>query len=147
MSLTADIWSANNKSYLGMTAKLLNEDLKWKSYALACSRFKGSHTYDRIAEQLNGVFARYKIAVDKKIQGALTNNTSKFSKAFREYPMVSDEDVQVSDEENEDEAGMAYSLLQALERYSIFMTTPSILQLLHTSGVSATHLTCLHHRC
>ena len=32
----------------------------------------------------------------------LTNN---LSKAFREYPMISDEDVQVSDEENEDETG------------------------------------------
>ena len=44
ISLTTDIWSANKKSYLGMTAHLLNEDLEWKSYALACSGFKGSHT-------------------------------------------------------------------------------------------------------
>jgi len=79
MSLTTHIWSANNKNYLGMTAHLLNEDLKRKSYVLACCRFKGSHTYDRIAEQLNGVFARYKIAVDKKEQGILTDNTSNFS--------------------------------------------------------------------
>ena len=28
MSLTTDIWSANNKSYSGMTAHFLNEDLK-----------------------------------------------------------------------------------------------------------------------
>ena len=88
-----------------MTAHLLNEDLKWKSYTLACSRFKGSHTYDRIAEQLNSIFARYKIAVYKNVGGALADNAYNLSKAFREYPTVSDEDVQVSDEENEDEAG------------------------------------------
>ena len=35
----------------------------------------------------------------------MTNNASNLSKVFREYPMISDEDVQVSDEENEDEAG------------------------------------------
>ena len=58
MSLTTYIWSANNKKYLRNAAHLVNEDLKWKSNALACSWFKGSHTYDRIAEQLNGVFAR-----------------------------------------------------------------------------------------
>ena len=88
-----------------MTAHLLNKHLKWKSYALACSRFKGSHTYDRIAEKHNGVFARYKIAVDRKVRGVLTDNASNFSKAFREYPIVSDEDVQVSDEQNEGEVG------------------------------------------
>ena len=90
MSLTADIWSINNKSHLGMTAPLLNEDSKLKSYALACSQFKGSYAYDRIAEQLNGGFSRYKIAVDKKVRGVLTDNASNFSKVFREYPMVSD---------------------------------------------------------
>ena len=98
MSLTPHIWSANTKSYLGMTAHLLNEDLKWKSYILACCRFKGSQSYDRIAEQLNGVFARYKTAVDKKEQVILTDKTSNFSKALREYPRVSDEDIQDSDE-------------------------------------------------
>ena len=43
--------------------------------------------------------------MDKKEQGVLIDNTSNFSKAFREYPMVSDEEIQVNDEENEDEAG------------------------------------------
>ena len=46
-----------------------------------------------------------KFAVDKKERGVLTDNASNFSKAFREYPMVSDEDIQDSNEENEDEAG------------------------------------------
>ena len=66
---------------------------------------QGLTHYDRIAKQLNGVFSRYKIAVEKKVRGVLTDSASYFSKTFREYPMVSNEDFQVSDEENEDEAG------------------------------------------
>lgn len=48
---TADIWSCNNKSYLGMTCHFLDENTFIRhSYILGCRRIKGSHTYINIAQ-------------------------------------------------------------------------------------------------
>lgn len=53
---TADIWSCNNKSYLGMTCHFINENIYDRSsYVLGCRRIKGSHTYDNIAEIINEI--------------------------------------------------------------------------------------------
>jgi len=71
-SLTADIGSAINKSYPGMIANFFfYEDLRWKSFVLAYPRFKSSYIYDRFAEQLSGVFARHKNAVERKVREAV----------------------------------------------------------------------------
>ena len=88
MSLTTDIWSTNNKIYLGITATQRGFEMEILCPCLF--PVQGFNTYDRIAEQLNGVFARYKIAVNKKVGGVLTDNPSNISKAFREYSMVFD---------------------------------------------------------
>ena len=41
--LTADLWSSRRRGFLGVTAHWLTRDLKRKSYALACQRFKGTN--------------------------------------------------------------------------------------------------------
>jgi len=50
---TADIWSSAHRSFIGMTAHWICDDahgnLQRKLAALACLRFKGKHSYDRIA--------------------------------------------------------------------------------------------------
>ena len=38
---TADIWSNKKRSFLGMTAHFIADDLNRKSYAIACERFEG----------------------------------------------------------------------------------------------------------
>ncbi|KAL5245992.1 hypothetical protein ACI65C_013400 [Semiaphis heraclei] len=80
---TADIWSCNNKSYLGMTCHFINENtFNRSSYVLGCRRIKGSHTYDNIAEIINEITQTYKID-NSKISHTVTDNASKFGKAFR----------------------------------------------------------------
>ncbi|XP_008188142.1 uncharacterized protein LOC103310714 [Acyrthosiphon pisum] len=80
---TADIWSCNNKSYLGMTCHFINENTYSRSsYVLGCRRIKGSHTYDNIAEIINEITQTYKIN-NSKISHTVTDNASNFGKAFR----------------------------------------------------------------
>jgi hypothetical protein len=40
---TADIWTANHKSHIGIAAHWLNNDHNQGSAAIACQRFKGKH--------------------------------------------------------------------------------------------------------
>lgn len=53
---TVDIWSCNNKSYLGMTCHLIYEHTYVRySCILYCKRIKGSHTYFNITEIMNEI--------------------------------------------------------------------------------------------
>src|SRR5436190_1166777 len=56
---TADIWSANNKSYMGVTCHYLDDRLKRHSTVLACKRMKYSHTHLQIAKTLLNIHAAY----------------------------------------------------------------------------------------
>ena len=50
VSTTADVWTANHRSYLGMTVHWIDRDtLKRCKAAIACVRIIGCHTYDVIA--------------------------------------------------------------------------------------------------
>ena len=56
VSTTADIWSANNKSYLGMTVHWIDSiTLKLEKASLVCMRVKRRHTYVVIACEINQV--------------------------------------------------------------------------------------------
>lgn len=59
---TADIWSSNDKSYLGMTCYFLDEITYIRySYVIGCRRIKGSHTYLNIAQVMNEITETFKI--------------------------------------------------------------------------------------
>jgi len=58
---TADAWSDARCSFLGMTAHILNDQLERKSFALACRRLYGSHTYLALAEAVEQVLTEFKI--------------------------------------------------------------------------------------
>ncbi|KAF2887485.1 hypothetical protein ILUMI_18688 [Ignelater luminosus] len=52
----ADIWSAQNKSYLGVTVHFIDDkNFERKSFVLCCKRFKFAHSFDKIAEVINEV--------------------------------------------------------------------------------------------
>lgn len=97
---TADIWSVNNKSFMGMTVHWLLPNLKRNSAALTCCRFFGSHTYDRIAEVICDVHNCHDLEFGK-IVTTVTDNASNFAKAFSEYMVIEDEQELRGEELNE----------------------------------------------
>lgn len=99
---TADIWTVNNKSYMGMTVHFITGgsggvEMSRVSAALACRRFVGSHTYSAIAEMISFIHRLYALTVDK-ITATVTDNASNFGKAFREFLFQ----IQTPDEYGED---------------------------------------------
>lgn len=103
LSTTADLWSSHNRSYLGVTVHWIDDSLKRRKVAIACRRFKGRHTYDKIASELEDIFSEYGMTYEK-IVACVTDNGSNFVKAFQEYQHVESEEEE-EDEVEEDSGG------------------------------------------
>ena len=98
LSTTADIWTTCNKSYLGVTAHWLNpQNMERCKAALACKRFKGRHTHENIATELDQIHSSY--GINHKITTTVTDNGSNFVKAFKRYQPVNQEDEDEDDNE------------------------------------------------
>ena len=100
MSVTVDIWSDRRMTdFLGVTAHWVNiEDdyLQLKSQLLACNRFKGSHTRERICEELEQICEEYQIK--KKIDHINCDNAANMKKAFTTcFPGQGEEDDDLDD--------------------------------------------------
>ncbi|KAK0042949.1 hypothetical protein Bpfe_027613 [Biomphalaria pfeifferi] len=96
---TADIWSSNRRSFLGATSHWINiSSLSRESAALACRRFPGSHTYDRIAELLYDVHENF--GISNKVCLTVTDNGSNFVKAFEQFGVKIEKSDDI--EENDD---------------------------------------------
>uniref|UniRef100_A0A8C1VZQ7 HAT C-terminal dimerisation domain-containing protein n=1 Tax=Cyprinus carpio TaxID=7962 RepID=A0A8C1VZQ7_CYPCA len=115
LSTTADIWTAHNRSYLGMTAHWLDpHSLEQKKAALACRRFKGRHTYDSIATELDNIHSSFSIS--NKITATVTDNGSNFVKAFKVTQPVQGDD---SGEEDDDDDVNFVDLHDALQDMNV----------------------------
>ena len=58
VSTTADVWTANHRSYIGMTVHWIDTDtLKRCKAMIACVRITGHHTYDVIASRIEHIHA------------------------------------------------------------------------------------------
>lgn len=81
---TADVWSTKHRSFFGYTCHWLDDSLQRKSVALACKRFFGSHTFDRIHDAIIEIHTTYGLTLNK-IVATVTDNGSNFVKAFKEF--------------------------------------------------------------
>ncbi|XP_040191844.1 uncharacterized protein LOC120924995 [Rana temporaria] len=98
IATTADIWTCHNKSYLGVTALWMNQNnLEREKAALAYRWFKGHHSHDAIAVELDNVHSTY--GITHKITATVTDNGSNFVIAFKRYQPLEESDS----EEDEDE--------------------------------------------
>ncbi|KAK1895230.1 Inorganic pyrophosphatase, partial [Dissostichus eleginoides] len=52
--------------------------------AIACRRFRGRHTYNAIATELEDIFSKYGLTNDK-VTACVMDNGSNFVKAFKEH--------------------------------------------------------------
>jgi len=109
---SADIWSSHNKSYMGVTAHWIGGAFVRKSATLACRRFTGPHTYDRIAEVIAEVHGDFDLPLTK-ITGTVTDNASNFAKAFKTFAAPDSDD---SDDEEDDDDPQFVSVLEIIEQ-------------------------------
>ena len=79
---TTDIWSGRRRSFIGVTAHWIAQDLRRKSAALSCKRFKGTHSYDHIFDLLTEINNDFGLD-SSKIVATITDNGSNFVKAFQ----------------------------------------------------------------
>ena len=94
--LTADIWSNKKRSFLGVTAHIIDKDtLQRESFAMACERFSGTHDFQAIAEKLSNIIREYNLLA-RRVCAIVTDNATNFSKAFVVYGL---KDVSLSDSE------------------------------------------------
>jgi len=82
---TADIWSGKKSSFLGVTCHWISStNLNRVSKALACHRFKGNHSYDRISDLINEIHLEFNLN-PSKIIATVTDNGSNFVKAIKMF--------------------------------------------------------------
>ncbi|UYV76758.1 hypothetical protein LAZ67_14001967 [Cordylochernes scorpioides] len=79
-----DIWSSKKRSFIGVTAHWITNDLRRVSVALACQRFKGVHSYNRLSDIIQEINDHFDLNTNK-IVASVTNNGSNFVKAFKMF--------------------------------------------------------------
>lgn len=104
ISVTVDIWSDRRmRGFLGITAHVLTTDkgLRLNSHLLACSRFRGSHTGERISEAFEAICDEYDIK--HKLNYIICDNAANMKKAFLIcFPPQEEEDQDEDDESLDD---------------------------------------------
>lgn len=103
---TADVWTANNRSFFGMTCHWIDtQTLERKSAALAFARLQGRITYDSIAGRIHDIHVAYNI--ETKVQTTVTDNASPFIRVFREFA--------ADNQESDDDIGFYENVTSVLE--------------------------------
>ncbi|XP_060866729.1 uncharacterized protein LOC132942408 [Metopolophium dirhodum] len=83
--ITADIWTANNKSFMGMTCHFIDNEsyASRHSYVLGCRRMKGTHDFLNIAKVITEIMETYNLN-NSKITHIVTDNATNFGKCFQQ---------------------------------------------------------------
>ena len=98
----ADIWSRRRMhGYFGMAVSYISS-CQLKTRAIACKRFQGSHTGERIANTFSALINDFDIK--HKISGLVTDNAANMIKAFKlQTELVAHTSTEHTQEEGEDE--------------------------------------------
>ena len=81
----ADVWTANQQSYLGITVHWIEPStLRRHKAAIACTRITGHHTYDVLAAKIENV---HETELSDKPSATVTNNGSNFVWAFATFAL------------------------------------------------------------
>ena len=90
LSTTADVWTAHNHSYFGMTIHWIGPvSLKHCKAAICCNRIVDRHTYDVLAAKIEYVHSAY--SLNGKVTATVTDNGLNFVKGFTTFSLpVSD---------------------------------------------------------
>uniref|UniRef100_A0A674AI05 HAT C-terminal dimerisation domain-containing protein n=1 Tax=Salmo trutta TaxID=8032 RepID=A0A674AI05_SALTR len=84
VSITVDIWSDRKmRGFLGVTVHCMEKDgerIQLKSNLLACDRFKGPHTAERICEQFEAICGEY--SMKDELDYIISDNAANMRKAF-----------------------------------------------------------------
>ncbi|XP_041829892.1 uncharacterized protein zgc:161969 isoform X2 [Melanotaenia boesemani] len=117
---TADIWTANSRSFFGMTCHWIDaESLERKSAALGFPRLQGQITYDTIAGRIHEIHVAYNI--ESKVQTTCTDNGSPFISVFREFA--------VDNQESDDDIGFydnVSGVLEVEQEQDMLLFLPSV---------------------
>ena len=83
-STTADVWTAHNRSYFGMTVHWINPfSLSCCKAAICSTRIVGRRTYDVLAAKIEHIHRVY--GLSGKVTATVTDNASNFVKAFSTF--------------------------------------------------------------
>lgn len=115
VSTTADIWTVNNKSFMGVTVHWINSTLQHNKAALACKRIRGRHIYDVIGAEIEEIHSSY--GLHGKVVATVTDNASNFAKAFRVCQPCNLES-ESENEEGDDEEPTFTDVIKALSTAS-----------------------------
>lgn len=78
-----------------------SEGVQLKSYLLACNRFKGTHTGERISEAFDSICDEYDIR--QKLDFVICDNAANMKRAFT-VCFPKEQDGEVTDDDNLDDA-------------------------------------------
>ena len=116
---TADIWSERRRTFFGVTAHWISPDYERKSAALACRRFAGVHSFNKITDLLHSIHSEFGLS-NGKIVATITNNGSTFRKAFRMFGIKE----ALATRENEDDCMSSSSENTSSDEEDIDESTP-----------------------
>ncbi|KZC09621.1 hypothetical protein WN55_01196 [Dufourea novaeangliae] len=95
---TVDIWSARRKSLFAVTVHWISSKYERKSAALACRRFAGVHSFDKVTDMLKTIHGEFGLTTDK-IVATITDNASNVVKAFKLFG-IKETSITIEDEED-----------------------------------------------
>ncbi|CAH2102293.1 unnamed protein product [Euphydryas editha] len=116
LGIDADIWSGKKTKLLGCDVSLDKlgspNSFRYLYYPIpiACRRFAGTHSYDRIALLLESNHTEFDLDC-QKVLTTVTDSVSNIVKAFKEFGLE-EESCNFADVESESEGGKSISVVR-----------------------------------